>query len=61
MQKYVMIALMKIYRSNPSDKFVTKIICIILWRNMCLVFIKGYVIPNTISLFRAIVGYIKNF
>ena len=40
MQKYVVIVLMKLLRISPSCKFFTNSICIIFWRNMCLVFIK---------------------
>ena len=40
MQKYVVIVFMKLSQINPSDKFFTKIIYIILWSNMCYVFIK---------------------
>ena len=40
-QKYVVIVLMKLYRSNSSDKFLTNRISIILWRKMCLVLING--------------------
>ena len=40
MQKYVVIVFMKLSQNNPSDKFFTKIIYIILWSNMCYVFIK---------------------
>ena len=45
MQKYVVIGLMKIYWSKPSDKIFTKSICIILWRILCMVSIKEYIIP----------------
>ena len=40
MQKYVVIVLTKISRSNHSDKLLTNSICIILWSQMCLMFIK---------------------
>ena len=59
-QKYVVIVLMKLTWSNPSEKFLTDSICIIFWRNMCSMFIKILVITNTNSIFSSIAGCINH-
>ena len=46
MKKYVVIFLMKISLSNPIDKLLTNIICVIFWGSMCMVSIQEYVITN---------------
>ena len=40
MKDYVVIGLMKLSWSNPSDKLINDSICIILWSNTCMVFIS---------------------
>ena len=39
-QKYVMIGLINIYCSNPSDKIIPNSICIIFWSILYMVSIK---------------------
>ena len=46
MKKFVVIVLIKIYQSKPSDKIIPDNICIIFWRNMCIVYIKEEIIKN---------------
>ena len=41
MQKYVVIFLMNIFRSIPSDNFLTNRISIVFWRNVCYMFVEG--------------------
>ena len=45
-QKYVMTFLMNLPWSKPSYTLVPNIICIVLYRNMCMVSIKEYIIQN---------------
>ena len=46
MQKYFVIGLMKLYRSNSSDKIITNSICILFRRIVYMVSIKEDIIPN---------------
>ena len=46
MKKYVVIGLMNIYCSKPSDKINPNIICIIFWRILYVVSIKEEIPPN---------------
>ena len=45
-QKYVMTFLMNLTWGKPSYTLVPNIICIVLYRNMCMVSIKEYIIQN---------------
>ena len=46
MEKYVVIVLMNISRSKPSENLIKNCICIILWRNMCMLSIREEITPN---------------
>ena len=46
MKKYVVIRLMSIYWSNPSDKIIYNSICIIFWSIVYIVSIKEDITPN---------------
>ena len=46
MQKYDVIVLMKISQSKTIDKLIPNSILIILWSNMCMVYIREEIIPN---------------
>ena len=45
-QNYVVIGLMYISWSNPSDNNFHAIIFILFWRSVSMVFIREYIIPN---------------
>ena len=49
MQNYVLIGLVKIYWSKPSEKIITNIICMILWSIIYMVSIKEEIIQNNPS------------
>ena len=62
MQNYVVVVLIKIYYSKPSDKLLTNSICIIfLKEHMCGVHQVIYNSKSATSIFRAIIGYIRSF
>ena len=46
MQNYVVIDLIKIYWSKPSDKIIPNIIFIIFWRIVFILSIKEEIIPD---------------
>ena len=47
MKKYVVIGLMNIYCIKLIENIINNSICIIFWRNICMVSIREEIIPNT--------------
>ena len=46
MQNYVVIVIINIYWDKTSEKLIHDSISIILWRNMCMMYIREEVVPN---------------